>query len=132
MATLRYGTARATIEMSDAMEQLYRRAIDQLAPGLLSTVEDALDDVFESAESSWPVKTGRSKAGLRKQVRIEQGGGAIVGSITDAIPYAKYIKAKKLGGKSAFVELLRKPMQERAKALASVLSTQIVKTLTEG
>lgn len=130
MATLRYGSARASIEISDTMEQLYRRSLDELAPGLLGTIETSLDAAFDAAVSAWPVKTGRSKAGLTKQVRIEGDKTSILGTITDAVPYAKYIKARKLGGKSAFVELLRKPMKERASALAQVLGPLIVQTLT--
>jgi hypothetical protein len=126
MANLRYGTGGLRVTMSDELDQLYRRAIERVAPGVLRRIEDATADVFNAARAEWPVKTGRSRDALEHHVTVSPDQTSVRGSITNPVKYARYIRAKKLDGKSAFVELLRKPLRARAADLAEVLATEAV------
>jgi hypothetical protein len=126
MGRLRFGTGGVRVVMDDTLDQLYRRAIERVAPGVLRRIEDATADVYASARAAWPVKTGRSRDGLEHHVTVSPDQTSVRGSITNPVKYARYIKAKKLDGKSAFVELLRKPLRARAADLAEVLAMEAV------
>lgn len=132
MGKLSFGAGSVRIQMDDTLDRIYRRAIDKLAPGLLPAVETAIDDLHADAYAAWPVKTGRSKEALEHLTSVSPDNKVIRGTITDDVPYARFIKAKSLGGKSAFVELLRKPLRERAKELVKVLGRVTNERLSHG
>jgi len=69
-----------------------------------------------------------SWANLQKEVRLDVEEGVLIGRIWNDVTYAKFIKAVRLGGKSVFVELIRKPMGKMKTRLAKSL----VRILTEG
>ena len=124
MGRLKFGSGSVRVEMDDTLDRLYRRALDKVAPGVVARIDEATSAVFDAAVGAWPVRTGRSRAGLEHHLTVASDHTTVRGTITDAVEYSRYIKARKLGGKSAFVELLRLPMRERAKALAAVLATE--------
>lgn len=129
MAKLTYGSGGTRITMDDTLERIYRRAIEKVAPGILTRMEMVIAEVYDEARQQWPVRTGRSRDGLQRWVTVTPDGMRIVGSITNDVDYARYIKAKKLGGRSAFVELLRKPLRKRADDLSTVLARQAATSL---
>lgn len=123
MARLRFGSGSVRIEMDDTLDRIYRRALDRVAPKVVERIEDATEEVFDVAQIDWPVRTGRSRRGLQRFVAISSDHAHIRGTITNDVVYARFIRARNLGGKSPFVELLRKPMRAKAKELAVVLAT---------
>ena len=69
-----------------------------------------------------------SWANLQKEVRLDVEEGVLVGRIWNDVTYAKFIKAVRLGQKSVFVELIRKPMGK----MKTRLTKSLVRILTEG
>lgn len=132
MGKLFFGSGSVRLEMDDALDRIYRNAIETVAPGMLARIETATKEIFDAALKAWPRKTGRSADGLRMEIVVAGDNSEVRGTITDPVTYAKYIKAKSLGGKSAFVEILRKPLQKRAKELVGELGGLAKTKLLEG
>lgn len=131
MRRLTFGQGSVRIEMDAKLEELARRAVSQVAPGVLERIDQAVDQVLEEAEARWPVKTGRSKAGLAAYTSIAPGGACVQGTVMNPVDYAVYVKSRKggLGGRSAVVELLRKPLRAQAAQLAGELGTTVAESL---
>lgn len=132
MTKLRFGDGSVTVEMSDELDRIYRAALEKLAPGLVGRITSATKAVFDNAVAQWPVVSGRSKAGLQMSVQISSDQKVIRGRIWNDVEYARYVKPKGLDGKSAFVELLRKPMALASKELQPGLIEDAVQALREG
>ena len=69
-----------------------------------------------------------SWANLEHEVRLDVDQSLLVGRVWNDVTYGKYIKAVRLGQKSVFVELIRKPMNKMKTRLAKAL----VRIITEG
>jgi hypothetical protein len=117
--------------MSDGMDQLVRRAAEATFPGMVEKLEGATAGVFDFAHANWPVRTGRSKAALGREVRVAPDWSAMRGRVFDDAPYAKFIKSPQIrtGSGSAFVDLLRKPTETAGLKLANDLRDTIERTL---
>jgi hypothetical protein len=111
-----------------------RRALDDVAPGVLDRLEATVTRVVDDARSRWPVRTGRSRDGLEAHVTIAPGQTSIRGTVANAVDYAVYVRSgqRGLGGKSAVVELLRKPLRAAARELAVELADTVSTTLAGG
>lgn len=120
-----------TFDVRDGLADAVQRTLRNLDDNVLRRANAAADEVFEEARASWPVKTGRSRDGLERVTTVDVGEGTIRVSIRNTVEYAKYIKAKNLGGKSPFVELLRKPLVRVARDLAREL-VAVARSTVEG
>jgi len=136
MTQLRLKDGNLTMLVDDGLERLVRDAIDKVAPGMLDLVESETRAVYDGAKGRWPVgphkreRNGRhSKDELYHEVVIDTTQGLIRGRVWNEAPWSRYIKPKGLRGKSAFVELLRKPLQERAKVFVQNLGRFVVAEL---
>ena len=120
--------------VTDRTDELVRAAVDRVAPGAVDLIEDETRAIFDSARERWPVgpdkdyRPGHSRDALAWEVLIE-GGTTIRGRVTNSAPWSKYIKPKGLRGRSAFVELLRKPLRARRKVIVQALGRFVVSTL---
>jgi hypothetical protein len=134
MGTLTFGDSRATVTMNDAFEALVRQAIDGTFPGMVDKMERAAADLEAAASAKWPVATGRSKAALTSEVRLAPDYSSIRARVACEADYARYIVSLKIksGSGSAFVELLRKPTEAAASALAEDLKDIMAGTLGKG
>jgi len=131
MARLRYGAGIATIEMDDTMDQLIRRAIENVQPGVVAKIEAATKAVAEDCERRWPVKTGKSKAGFDWYVAVTQDGTRIRGVIQNPVPYTFYVRPSQLfGGTTGWAEWVQRPMKAAAAKLVDELGPQIVRDLS--
>jgi hypothetical protein len=83
-------------------------------------LEQNAREVFDEARARWPVATGASRDGLYWGVQVAPDLSSMRGFVADEVPHAIYVRSYKggLGGKYAMVELLRKPVFERAQAVA--------------
>ncbi len=66
---------------------------------LVPLVTDDAQRIYADAEARWPVRTGRSKAGLF--LRDESSGELIVIKLGNSVDYARFIRSLKVGTKSA-------------------------------
>lgn len=131
MARLQYGDSHLRVTMDDTLDRLFRAALEDLAPGLVPEMERSAEAVYSSAHEAWPVKTGRSKAALGRSVFVTDKS-TVRASVFNSIDYAKFVKPKSIGGESAFVELLRKPLQKEATRLIGALGPAAKAALTGG
>jgi hypothetical protein len=129
---LRLKDGNLTMLVDDGLEQLVRDAIDKVAPGLLRLVEEETRAVYEGAKGKWPVgperrdRNGRhSRDELYHEVVIDTTKGLIRGRVWNEAPWSRYIKPKGLRGKSAYVALLRKPLQDRAKVFVTQMGRYV-------
>jgi len=128
MSRITYGTGSLSLVLDDQTAELVRRAVDEVAPGVLGKVEDAMRQVYGEAFAAWPVGPERrdrngvhSRDRLGYEVRVDVDG-TIRGRVFCTASWARYIKPKGLGGKSAFVWLLRRPF----KRVVAPLNTELM------
>jgi hypothetical protein len=123
MAKLTYGTGSLRIQMDDVMEQIARAAVEDVAPGLVPAIESTVERLEAEARAKWPVRTGVSRDGLGHYVSITPAGDQVRGSLVNTVDYSRFVKSGKGGlqGKSAMVELMRKPVEAAADVLAAEL-----------
>ena len=113
-------------------DEMLRRMLEHVQPSVVAEIERAVETVARDAEAAWPVgrrsPSGRdrrphSRDLFRTDVRVVFVGGGVVveGSVSNGADYARYIRPKGLGGKSAVIEYIRKPMKrERDRILAKL------------
>lgn len=118
------------VQMDDTLSDIVRRALRNAAPRVMDRLEEEARDLHASAESQWPVKTGRSKAALDWAVRIPRPDQVeavvFIDPRSPAADYAFFIKGKKQGGASTWHALVRRPGRRRAKRLAEDLAKDLI------
>jgi hypothetical protein len=112
----------ATVQISDALERLVRRAAEQAQPGVLRMVEDERDFVLQGARRGWPEKTGRSKAALEAETRLEPGATGVRASIRNDVDYVRFIKARNLKGANPWTVTVARPMRRALTRLSKELA----------
>lgn len=120
-----------TFTISGGLEDLVRRAVEQVSPTVLAAVEREVATVADAAADQWPVKTGESKAGLTMTTIIADD--SVAARIYNRVPYAFFIRPKDLGGRqTAWNTFVRQPMHDAAKHLAEDLLGPAVARMVEG
>jgi hypothetical protein len=115
--------------MDDTLDQIVRRAINNAQPGLLPILEAEISKLHSNARASWPVKTGTSRDALDSGVRLV-ANNMLEAFLVNTADHSPYIRGKKLGGKSPYQELIRKPGIKLAPKLADMLGDKLARTLT--
>lgn len=132
--TIRYRAGAASIEIGGEWARAIREAVDRLAPELGATLEREANEIRQAAQARWPIGKDQYRKGriLPHSIDLFWSGLRInppyvEGFIMNRAPWFFYIKSMKngLNGKSASVELVRKPMRRRATPLARELADQI-------
>jgi hypothetical protein len=138
MSRITFGKGNTSIVMDDTTANLVRRVVDDVAPGVMEALEREAEGLYQQAYAKWPVgpvkpeRNGvHSRDTLGYDVQIDPGLTVIRARVYCTAEWARYIKPKGMGGKSAFVEFLRKPVRLRAKILAKELGP-IIRKLLEG
>lgn len=135
MAQYSFGQGDVRIVMDDGLAQMVERVLREVAPGVGELLEDTARELYDQAYARWPVGADRNRPHSREllswEMQIGVGADTIRARVFCTAEYGKYIKPKGMGGKTAFVEFLRKPKDKAAKKLAAAL-TQEMKDLIEG
>ena len=140
--------------MSDAIVQQW---IERIEGETIAELTERVETVYADARDNWPqpgqpgYDSSRSRAasrwegrtpfvrrrteessrdGLRREVTMD--GDVPVGRVWNDVSYAKFVKANSLGGRSAFVVLLRTPMRALGRKMARSLEKRITKALNDG
>lgn len=130
MAALRVGVGDVQVSLSDDFEQLIRAALDQALPGAVQVVEDVVDRVWRQAVERSPVRTGKFQSGLQHALIVAPDYASIRGRVWDDVEYARFVKSPQLPGSgSAFVELLRKPLEAERERLVAELRAVLEREL---
>lgn len=132
MGRLSFGSGKVRVVMDDVFERLVRNVAARVAPGAVEVVEESTERLYQGARSEWPVKSGVSRDGLDRDVTVSTDLAKITGRVFDLVVYARYVRPRKLGGKSAFVELLRKPLKAEVKRIVAELVKRTPANLVGG
>jgi hypothetical protein len=122
--------------VSGHLEQAIRQTIQKLAPTVSRRMEDEAEEIRHEAEGRWPV--GRERGRPHSRDLFEHGlridGSTLVAWVRNPADYLFYIKTYKngLGGKSAFQELLRKPLKAAAGDVARDCADEIAALIRRG
>jgi hypothetical protein len=116
------------VQVDDGTERLVRAALEQTAPAVSREIERRIAAVLAEARSEWPVRTGASRDALVGGLRLPDSE-TLEGFVYDDVDYAYFIKGKRQGGKSTYVELVRKPMRAAAEGLVSDLGQVVVNAI---
>lgn len=128
MGKVRYSQGGVSIDMDDRLEAMVRAAADKVLPDAVGRVERATEWVYEGARAGWPVglrpltskQPIRSRDGLGHEVVYDASSNSVTGRVFNTAWWARYVKTWEglgSGYKSAYVALLRKPMQQAAKQI---------------
>lgn len=128
---LTLGAGAVSVVVDEAFDALLRRALNQTVPGIADRLEETADGLYQQAFAAWPVRTGRSRAGLAREVRVAPDLSSVRARLLNDVDYAKFIRSNRISGSgSAFVELMRRPTEEAARDLAEDLRPIIERTLS--
>lgn len=137
MSRIVYGTPSAFVEVDDALEKTIRDTIERVAPGVVDTMDATTYEIWQGAKAQWPVgpykehRNGRhSRDELYRDILVS-ADGTVRGRVWCTAEWARYIKPKGLGGKSAFVELLRKPTERMKPRLVEAIRNLVVNSFEE-
>lgn len=150
MGRITYKSGRTTVSMSDDLERMIRRTLDKAAPTLIPVLEATTSTIEAKAEDVWPVRSGKSKAGLESETRITSD--SVSGVLLDKEGYTYKIKfpnrvshtaqeeaetwarhrrhltdapSADLQGKPAWNTLIRDPVRKAAKDVAQECGAEI-------
>lgn len=118
MAT--YTEGRFTVEVSDTLEQILRRAIQVARPGVLERMEEETRNALDKIVGEWPIKTGRSRAGFKIETTF--GPDSVTTRIVNQVDYALFIRPKEFYGVATGYNRIVKPTMRKA-------ATKLVKEL---
>jgi hypothetical protein len=117
--------------MDDDFEGLVRSLLDEALPGVVDAVEAKAKAVHAQAVDRAPVKTGALRDAFRFEVLVAPDLSSIRGRVVNDAPHAKFVKSSKLPGSgSAFVELLRKPMEQAGEELVAEIRDVLERRVT--
>lgn len=135
MSRVVYGTPSAFVVVEDDLERLIRDTVDSVAPGVVALMEAATYEIWQGARAQWPEgpnkpeRNGRhSRDELYRDVLVSPDG-AVRGRVWCTAEWARYIKPKGLKGKTAFVELLRKPAVKMGARLVAEVENLAIESL---
>lgn len=109
---------------------MVERVIRESAKSVIGPMEDTANKIVSDAKEMWPVKTGKSKAGLTVITRLS--GTAVEVVITDPVPYTYLIKGLTTSGKNTWNELIAKPSKKAGKQLGNELSSELIALAKRG
>ena len=143
--TIGRGRAAEVVGSTALAEQL-RRAVYKLAPRVIVRIETEALKLENFAQNRWPVGENKAENG-KKYTKADRTAGkpirphskalfdyglrvlpdAVEGFVSNRAAYWFRIKSKKndLGGKSAVVELLRKPLRKRVPIVAKEIAEDV-------
>lgn len=135
MGTLRYGRGPVSVEISDDLDRMIRRGLEETRPGVMAHLEEAAGDVGSGARLRWPEKTGRSKKAMRWGVRLRDA--TTIESYVendaknDGYAYPHMVRTKRTG-KNAWNLMVRDPMKRRGDRMVEELGSAVSETIQTG
>lgn len=135
MQRLRFGAGSVSVEMDDTLERIYRRALEDVHPGLLDAIQGEVEPIYRDVLKRWPIGKERpdrpyhSISRFRQAVTITPDHSTVRGTITNDAPWARFVAPVNLWGRNGFVELLRKPMRKAHRRIATKVAKQAAERL---
>ena len=124
--TRSWHSGSVTVSRSDALERVAARADSAVPRAARRAVRGHLEPLVDRARGGWPVKTGRSRAGLNVEDEGEAGAKPI-----NRVGYAVDVHRAGIR-QSAWEELVRRPLFASRDELRDALRRYIVAALRGG
>lgn len=124
-------------------DKLIAAMIEKVAPRVAALVRSEVERIKRDAVAGWPVGRERGRPHSRDMfettlvLEVDGNRYAVVGAVRNRATnkegeaYWRFIKANNLYGKSAIVELVRKPMSKARDRIELLLATEIPEVLGE-
>lgn len=133
----RVGVGAASIELSDEISAAVDSALERMAPTVKKRITSEIERLGTGAAKAWPVgpeHTGKRAGQPHSRDLFVRGLrlpdlDTVEGYIANTAPYVYLIRARKLGGQSPFVQLVRKPMERAANLIAEDLAEDLADLL---
>jgi hypothetical protein len=123
----RYREGNVTVTVGPELQEWVDRCIRECFGGAVERIEHEVQAVYDQARKDWPVRTGRSRDGLRTSLTLDRTRGRVEGAVLAMVPYSIYIKPYKLRGKTtAWQAYVRGPITQAKKRLMGELGPVIV------
>lgn len=123
----RYREGNVTVTLDEGLARWVEQVLQDTERAVVAHIEREVEKVYEAARAEWPVRTGRSRDGLRTALTFDRTRGRVEGSILALVPYSVYIKPRKLRGKTtAWQAYARGPMTKLKKRLVLELGDVII------
>jgi hypothetical protein len=123
----RYREGNVTVTLDEGLARWVEQVLQDTERAVVDHMEREVEKVYEAARADWPVRTGRSRDGLRTALTFDRTRGRVEGSILALVPYSVYIKPRKLRGKTtAWQQYARGPMTKLKKRLVLELGDVII------
>lgn len=138
MSRLQIKEGKVTVTLDDDVERMVRDLVDRLAPGVRELVGDAARELHDQARDNWPVGPDRkdrpyhSRDRIQWTVLVDTKKSEIRGAVWCDAEWAKYIKPKGKGGKTAFVLYFRGPAGKLRVRLRKQMTDQVRAILAGG
>lgn len=125
---IRYREGSVTVTVDGEVARWVDAVLRSAGRDVLGAIEVEVNNVHRVAVDRWPVRSGRSRDGLRTALTLDRTRGRIEGAVLALVPYSIYVKSYKGGlqGKSAWQVLVRGPMNLAKKRLTASLGDVIV------
>ncbi|MCB9681837.1 MAG: hypothetical protein H6733_10220 [Alphaproteobacteria bacterium] len=129
MAKVVLGSAKSGVVLSDDLSGYVRDVVDRLVPGTRQQLEEAAEKIATGAAAAWPVGRDRGRRPHSAELfetglRIDKDG-TVAAFVRNTADYAFYVRSSQVGSgsakKHAWTEIVRKPAQAQASALAAEL-----------
>jgi hypothetical protein len=128
--TIWLGKGASQVQVDRSVARTIEHVLDVAHKKIADRLARAADRIGVPAEARWPV--GRERNRPHSADMFERGlrmpkAGVLEGFVQNTAKYAKYIRTMKggLNGRSAMVELLRKPLKIEAKKVADDLAPEL-------
>ncbi len=123
----RYREGNVTVTLDEGLARWVEQVLHDTERAVVDHIEREVEKVYQAARADWPVRTGRSRDGLRTALTFDRTRGRVEGSILALVPYTVYIKPRKLRGKTtAWQAYARGPITALKKRLLLELGPVIV------
>lgn len=129
MSRVRYGRGKAAIELDQPDAQEILAGLRESMGPVIDELEKQAQELLAEVQETWPVATGRSKAGFSLVTTVEDGYTVSVDVLND-VDYARFIKSTKKGAKSDATRL-RQPIKTDVIAPAKTAQKDLAKRLPE-
>ena len=135
---LRYGTGRASVEVTGGLKKTILQALKAAEGDLIQILSDELKEIEAAAVKNWPVrqkkfgKSQDSKGRFQRGIRIVPPD-TVEAYLTNTAPYVGAIKAGRgssttVGtGKRVADVLIWRPIQRRSDKIGQKIAQQLIK-----
>ena len=125
----RFKDGSITIDMSDTLADMARRAVQRTQPGVLEAMEREVEAARRDVVRDWPVKTGRSSRAFKVETLFSPNDVTV--RLINTIDYAPFVRPKEFFGvATGFVRIVRPRMRAAADTLIEELGPLLTQTIT--